>query len=201
MAPSPSATLPSRTADQAAVRQALITAGDLGQPWVQADSPADPEQACPGTRSAVARLAFRATARRDLTLGAGELVNGASVRLATLPDSGAAKVKAAWQTDTEACREHTDATDYYVVLREANPTSVRGADEILHRRVERVYFDRGDDEPAYARHTLVARRGRVVATVTYSFLTSEADPEATDFSDATELLQTQLAKVAKTFAE
>ena len=61
-------------------------------------------------------------------------------------------------------------------------------------------FDRGDDEPAYARHTLVARTGRVVATVTYSFLTSESDPDATDFTEATKLLQTQLAKAAHAFA-
>ena len=45
----------------------------------------------------------------------------------------------------------------------------------------------------------MARRGRVVATVTYRFLATEADSE-TNFSETTELLQTQLAKVAKAFA-
>ena len=119
--------------------------------------------------------------------------------MATLRDTDGSAVRAAWQADTRACREYTDADDYYVVYRVAEPTAVRGADEVLLCRVERVYFDRGDDEPAYARHTLVARTGRVVATVTYSFLTSESDPDATDFSKATGLLQTQLTKAARAF--
>ncbi len=46
----------------------------------------------------------------------------------------------------------------------------------------------------------MARTGRVVATVIYSFLTSESDPDATDFTEATKLLQTQLAKAAHAFA-
>ena len=199
--PSPTATLPTREADATAVRKGLVAAADLGRPWVQSEDPADRDEACPGTRSAVGRLTFRATARRNLTRGADELVNGASFQLATLPDLDATRVRAAWATDTRACRQYTDQDDYYVVGRVAGPTDVRGADEILLGRIERVYFDRGDDEPAYARQTLVARRDRVVATVTYSFLTTEADSEATNFSETTELLQTQLAKVAKAFAE
>ena len=197
----PTPTLPSRDADSATARRALVTAADLGKPWVQSDTPPDSDEACPGSRSAVGRLAFRAAARRDLTRGAGELVNGATFQLATLPGPDAAKVRAAWESDTRACRQHTDADDYYVVYRAAETGTVRGADEVLLRRVERVYFDRGDDEPAYARHTLAARTGRVVVTVTYSFLTSESDPDAGDFSEATELLQTQLTKAAKAFAE
>ncbi len=198
---SPTATLPSRKADSATVRKALVTAADLGKPWVQTDSPPDSDAACPGRRSAVDRLALRAAARRDLTRGAGELVNGATFRLATLPGPDAAKVQAAWESDTRACRQHTDTDDYYVVYRVVDAGPVRGADDVLIRRVERVYFDRGDDEPAYARHTLVARSGRVVVAVTHSFLTSESDPDAGDFSETTELLQTQLTKAAKAFAE
>ena len=199
--PPPTATLPSRDADAATARKALVTGADLGKPWVATDSSSDSDQACPGTRSAVGRLSFRATARRDLTRGAGELVNGARFQLATLAGPDATKVRTAWQTDTRACRQHTDQDDYYVVYETVDPTAVRGADEILFRRVERVYFDRGDDEPAYARHTLVARTGRVVASVTYSFLIDEADPDATDVTKTTELLQTQLAKAAKAFTE
>ena len=198
---SPSATLPSREADSATLHKALVTGSDLGKPWVQADSPPDNDEACPGTRSVVSRLPFRATARRDLTRGPGELVNGASFQLATLPGPDGALVRAAWATDTRACHTYTDTDDYYVVYRTAQPTVVRGADEVLLRRVEQVYFDRGDDEPAYARHTLVVRTGRVIATVTYSFLTSRTDPDASDFSEATELLQTQLTKAARAVAE
>jgi hypothetical protein len=82
----------------------LVTAADLGKPWVQSDRPPDSDEACPGTQSAVARLAFRAAANRDLTRGAGELVNGANFQLASLPSPDAAKVRAAWDADTRACR-------------------------------------------------------------------------------------------------
>jgi hypothetical protein len=191
-----------RGEDRAALQQALVSATDLGPPWVvvKGGPPSGAVEAgCPGKPSAVRRLTPVAEVRRDLTEGSGELINGASFGLATLRDTDGSAVRAAWQADTRACREFTDADDYYVVYRVAEPTAVRGADEVLLCRVERVYFDRGDDEPAYARHTLVARTGRVVATVTYSFLTSESDPDATDFSKATRLLQTQLTKAATTF--
>ena len=36
--------------------------------------------------------------------------------------------------------------------------------------------------------------------MTYSFLTSESDPDATYYTEATKLLQTQLAKAAQAFA-
>jgi hypothetical protein len=207
-APSPSATTPAspRDPDTAGLRKALVTAADLGRPWVAVDTPPDTDEACPGEPSAVSRLPFRATARRDLTRGAGELVNGASFRLTGLAGVDAAEVRAAWAADTSACRQHTDGDDYYVDYRAVEPAEVRGAevrgaDEVLLRRVERVYFDRGDAEPAYARHTLVVRTGRVVATVTYSFLPAGSDPEAEDFGAATALLQTQLGKTAKALAE
>ena len=195
--PTPSTTLPSRSADAAALRRALVGPADLGKPWVPIDSPPDRDEACPGTPSAVSRLAIRADVRRDLTRGAGELVNGASFRLATLPGPDATAVRAAWASDTRACRQYTDPDGFYVVYDAAEPTAVRGADEVLLRRAERVYFDREDDEPAYARHTLVARTGRVVVTVVHSFLTAAGDPDATDFGPATDLLQTQLRKAAK----
>jgi hypothetical protein len=156
---------------------------------------------CPGKPSAVRSLTPVAEVRRDLIKGPGELVNGASFGLATLRDRDASAVRAAWRADTSACREYTDTDGFYVVYRATRPTSVRGADEILFSRTERIFFDRGDAKPAYARHTLVARTGRLVATVTYSFLISERDPDATDFSQAAELLQTQLSKAGKAFAE
>lgn len=196
--PSPSATLPSREADSATLRKALVTSADLGKPWVQAGDPPAAEASCPRTRSA---LGYRATARRDLNRGAGELINGATFWLATLPSTDAARVRAWWKADTQACPAYTDADDYYVVQRATKPAAVPGADEVLFARVERVFFDRGDDEPAYARRTLVARTGRVVATVTYSFLTTAADPDAADLSAATELLQTQLTKAAAALPE
>lgn len=193
---SPPVTSPTpREPDAATLRKALVTATDLGKPWVQVDSPTDTDEACPGQRSAVGRLALRAAARRDLTRGSGELVNGATFQLADLAGVEAAEVRAAWGADTRSCRRYTDGEGFYVEYSAADPTTVGGVDEVLLARVERVYFDRGDDEPAYARHTLVARTGQVVATVTHTFLPAGSDPEADDLGAATKLLQTQLDKV------
>jgi hypothetical protein len=147
----------------------------------------------------VRRLAHLAEVRRDLTKGPGELVNGASFELATLHNTDGSAVRAAWRADTRACHEHTDASDFYVVYHEEGPSSAQSADEILFSRAERIYFDRGDTEPAYARHTLVARTGRVVTTVSYTFLVTDSGVDTRDFSRARELLERQLAKVAMKF--
>jgi len=136
---------------------------------------------------------------RSLTEGPGELINGATFRLATMPDTDGSAVRSAWQADTKACREHTDADDFHVAYSLEGPTSARNADEILFSRAERIYFDRGDTEPAYARHTLVARTGRVVTAVSYTFLIEESDAEASNFTRARKLLDVQLAKVATSF--
>ena len=200
-APSPTATrAPDRRQDRAALQRSLVTAADLGRPWVVVEGgpPAGAlEPACPGKLGAVRKLGWVAEVRRDLTRGRGELVNGASVHLATLRDTDGSAVEAAWQADTRACREHTDASDFFVVYRQEGPSSARNADEILFSRSERIYFDRGDTEPAYARHTLVARTGRVVTSVSYTFLVTGG--ETGNFAEAKKLLELQLAKVTSRF--
>ncbi len=50
-------------------------------------------------------------------------------------------------------------------------------------------------------HAVCGTRWVLVATVTYSFLMSESDPDATDFTAATTLLQTQLDKAASAWPE
>ena len=149
----------------------------------------------------VSSLSWLAGARRDLTEGPEELINGATFRIATLRDSDGSEVRDAWQADTKACRTHTDASDFCVVYRLEGPTSARNADEILFSRAERIYFDRGDAEPAYARHTVVARTGRVVTAVSYTFLIEDSDAEASNFTRARKLLAVQLAKVAANYSE
>jgi hypothetical protein len=203
--PSPTASrAPDRRQDRAALQQALVTADDLGPPWVvvKGGPPAGAvDPACPGKPSAVRKLKSVAEVRRDLTEGPGELVNGASFGLATLRDTDGSAVRAAWRADTAACREHTDASDFFVVFRQEGPTSARNADEILFSRTERIYFDRGDAVPAYARRTLVVRTGRVVTTVSYTFLVTDSGGETGNFSQARKLLERQLAKVATRFPQ
>ena len=127
-------------------------------------------------------------------------MNAATFVLHTLPDSDGSAVRNAWVADTKACREHADPFDFYVVLDESGPAVAKGADEIVFSRVERVYFDDSQGQLAYARQVVVARTGRVITTVRYTFLTDD-DSAADNFRGTQRLLAVQLAKVAKGFAE
>ena len=49
---------PDRRRDQAAVREALVSAADLGSPWVAGDQAGNAAEACPGQRSALEELSF-----------------------------------------------------------------------------------------------------------------------------------------------
>ena len=86
-----------------------------------------------------------------------------------------------------------------MVYSEEGPTAADNADEIVTSRAERIYYDKAHKKLAYARHTVVARSGRVVTYVSYAFLTTKQDPKATDFTRTQRLLDIQLAKVTKDF--
>jgi hypothetical protein len=200
--PSPLPTAPSKTEDTAGLKQAIVTAADLGRPWVQPEKvPAagKASEACPGKPSATEDVATIASLRRDLTEGTGQGVNIGTFRLGTLPTEDAADLRAAYAKDNKTCRTFTYNNQLFVVYSEEGPTTADNADEILMSRAERIYYDKAHKKLAYARHTLVARTGRVVTYLSYAFLTTKADPTAKDFTRAQKLLGTQLTKVAKTF--
>ena len=195
---------PSKADDSAALKKALVTAADLGKPWVKVDKAPNTggksDEECPGHPSTVNKLTSVGSAKRDLTEGNGTGVNIGSFRLGTLPTEDANEVKAAYSQDTTACRTFKDASGLFNVYTVEGPTSAANADEILHSRAERIYYDKAHKKLAYARHTVVARTGRVVTYVSYAFLTTKNDPGAKDFSRASRLLEIQLAKVASTFS-
>src|SRR5215210_3886032 len=200
---SPSPTAPSKAEDAAALKQALVTAADLGKPWVEpkkVPSAGKAAEACPGKPTATEQVDTVASIRRDLTEGKGRGVNIGSFLLVTLPSEDATDLKAAYVKDNAACETFTDANKLFVVYNEEGPASTGSADEIVMSRAERIYYDKAHKKLAYARHTIVARTGRVVTYVSYAFLTTKADPTAKDFTRATKLLDTQLTKVTKTFA-
>jgi hypothetical protein len=200
---SPSPTAPSKAEDAAALKQAIVTAADLGKPWVEpkkVPSAGKAAEACPGKPTATEQVTTVASLRRDLTEGKGQGVNIGTFRLGTLPSEDGADLKAAFAKDNKICKTFTDANKFSVVFSEEGPTSAPNADEILMSRAERIYYDKAHKKLAYARHTIAARTGRVVTYVSYAFLTTKADPTAKDFARATKLLDTQLTKVTKTFA-
>jgi hypothetical protein len=202
--PSPSPTAPSKTEDTAGLTQAIVTAADLGRPWVQPEKvpgTGKASEACPGKPSATEDVATIASLRRDLTEGTGQGVNIGTFRLGTLPTEDAADLRAAYAKDNVTCETFTDASKLFAVYSEEGPTTADDADEILMSRAERIYYDKAHKKLAYARHTLVTRTGRLVTYVSYAFLTTKADPTAKDFTRAQKLLDTQLTKVAKEFAQ
>lgn len=193
---------PARTPaeDSAAVSEALVTAGDLGKPWVRPKTvsrAAKEGEVCPGHLSAIGKVRFTASGSTDLTEGKGAGKNIASYRLQVLPDEDAAAVVAAVQTDQEACGRYQDASGFSVVRTAEGPPTVAGA-EVLAGWAERVSYVR-PARLAYARHYLMARQGRVVTTVSYAFVAGRKDPEAKDFAKASRLLGVQLDKNARVF--
>ena len=185
--PTPSPTAPSKTEDAAALKQAVVTPADLGKPWVEpkkVSSSGKASEACPGKPSAAEKVTRVASVRRDLTEGSGQGVSIGTFQLSTLPTEDAADLRAAYAKDNKTCRTFTYNNQLFVVFSEEGPTTADNADELLMSRAERIYYDKAHKKLAYARHTLVARTGRVVTYVSYAFLTAKADPTAKDFSAA-----------------
>jgi hypothetical protein len=202
--PSPSPTPPSKAEDAAALKKAIVTATDLGKPWVEpkkVPSAGKAAEACPGKPSATKQVATVASVRRDLTEGKGQGVNIGTFRLGTLPTEDATDLRAAYAKDNATCKNFTDANKLFVVYTEEGPTTADNADEIVMSRAERIYYDKAHKKLAYARHTVAARTGRVITYVSYAFLTTKKDPNAKDFTPTQKLLDIQLAKVAEDFPQ
>ena len=202
--PTPSPSAPSKAEDAAALKQVIVTAADLGEPWVEpkkVPSAGKASEACPGKPSAAEDIATVASVRRDLTEGKGQGVNIGTFRLGTLPSEDSADLRAAYAKDNATCKTFTDANKLFVVYSEEGPTAAGNADEIVMSRAERIYYDKAHRKLAYARHTVAARTGRVVTYVSDAFLTTKKDPNAEDFTRTQTLLDIQLARVAEDFPE
>jgi hypothetical protein len=199
--PTPAATARTTAEDAGDVNKALIDAHDLGAPWVKPKSVSrsggKKGEVCPGHVSGLRAVRFTAEASTDLTEGRGAGKNIASYELQLLPNDDIAPLVEALKADQEACAKYTDATGFSVVRTAEGPATVASS-PLVAAWAERVYYVK-PHKLAYARHYLVARQGRVVTTVGYAFLTSKGDPEATDFSAASRLLQVQLDKNARIF--
>lgn len=192
-----------RALDEAELKRGLVTAEDLGAPWIQPKSVAvtgSKREICPGHPSATKKLLTGATAQADFTEGKGTGKNIATYRLSTLAEEDASALKAAYADDHLTCAEYKDAAGLYVVRSEEGPTSVPDADELVASWSERIYYDKSHTKLAYARHYLVARTGQVVTYFSYAFLIDKEDPKAEDFTRASDLLAVQLTKNAKVFS-
>lgn len=184
----------------AELKKALITARDLGEPWVQPKSVATSKgkkgELCPGHVSATTKVPARPAVSANFTEGKGDGRNIASFELSTANDAQSIALRSAYAKDQKACARYVDGSGFHVVRSVEGPVSVTGADEVLGTWAERIYYDKAHKELAYARHYLVLRTGDVVTYVSYAFLTEKGDPTAKDFSSTTKLAGRQLTKNA-----
>jgi hypothetical protein len=189
--------------DAAELKKGLVTARDLGAPWIQPKSvttSGNKGEVCPGHKTATTKVLSGAGAQANFTEGKGAGKNIATFRLATLPGPDSAALKAAYAQDQRVCASYKDAAGFYVVRSEEGPRSVTDADELVASWSERIYHDKSHQKLAYARHYLVARTGQLVTYISYAFLTVKKDPDAKDFTPAADLLGVQLKKNAKVFS-
>jgi hypothetical protein len=204
---SPSASAASTSATPKALtgaelKKGLVTADDLGSPWIQPKSvntAGSKGEVCPGHKSATTKALSKAAAQANFTEGKGTGKNIASFGLSTLPQPDSSALKAAYATDHKVCATYRDATGYYVVRSVEGPKSASNADELVTTWSDRIYYDKAHKRLAYARHYLVARTGRLVSYVSYAFLATKKDPGAKDFTRAAKLLAVQLEKNSETF--
>ena len=200
LAPKPK---PTKAQDAAALKKALVGADDLGKPWVQPKKVSQVKgkkgEICPGRSSATDEVAVTAIARTDLTEGRGAGKNIATFSLSTLAADSGTAIRAAYAKDQRACARYQDGNGLFVVRSAEGPTSVAGT-EVIASWAERIYFDERHKKLAYARHTLVARDGRVATYLSYAFLTARADPDAEDFGRASRLLEIQLTRNTRVFS-
>ena len=198
---SPSAS--SKTPDAAELKKGLVTARDLGAPWIQPKSvttSGSKGEICPGHKSASAKVLSKAGARANFTEGKGAGKNIATFGLSTLPGPDGSALKAAYATDQTVCATYEDTAGLYVVRSPEGPSAVTNADELVASWSERIYYDKSHKKLAYARHYLVTRTDQLVTYVSYAFLTTKKDPGAKDFTRASDLLAVQLTKNTKVFS-
>lgn len=202
--PSPTPTLPTAAADNATAKAALLTAAELGKPWVQPKSvnkvKGGKGELCPGHPNEAKIADPRGEQTRQFTEGKQVGASILSLTIWTYPFGSAQKWRDAVVASNKACSAWKAVEGNYVVLtRMAAPPSIAGADEVLGH-YERVYADAKHRTLQYVRQIVEARFGRVVVYAEYAFLTDKKDPTGSDTAKLAALLTKAVAKAAPKFA-
>lgn len=200
---SPSPTLPPVATDKKLAKQALVTAKDLGKPWLEPKavnrSNTKKGQLCPGHPNAAALNKARAEAKRSMTQGGqrGAAIGSFVVRVYE-PGTEAAW-RAAFAKATAGCRSYTSPEKLFVTLDVvATPPAIDGADDVL-AYIERIYADKTKKQLYYVRHFYEVRTDRVVSTLEYAYIQPKSDPTGKDMTKSASLMEKQVAKTRTTF--
>ncbi len=203
-APSPSPTHADAAADLAAAKKSLVTAGDLGKPWVAVkavNQTGTHGDACPGTPTTDATVKPLAEAGAQFTAGTKP---GAAIGVVSVWTYADGKDVDTYRDTLRkvlaACASYVDGNKLHVVLTPVDSSAISKADETW-RYTERVYYDAKHTKLAYARHYVITRHGRELSSIQRAFITDKADPNAEDFSTTDKMAQVQLSKLASTFSD
>jgi hypothetical protein len=202
--PSPTPTLPPVATDKAAVKKAVVTAADLGKPWVEPKAVNTQKQQekgdlCPGQKSSKVLYKPRASEARRLTEGtkAGAAIGSFAVR--TYGFGFEEKWRAAFEKAARGCKAYRSPEGTYVTTEiVASLPAVDGADEVL-LQIERIYADKTKKTLYYVRHYYEARSDRYVSSFELAYVQPKGDPTGKDTKKSAALLAEQVAKTRKTF--
>ncbi|HEX8002124.1 MAG TPA: hypothetical protein VF519_05465 [Mycobacteriales bacterium] len=201
--PSPTPTLPPVASDEAAVKKVLVTAADLGKPWVvpakvNTTSTAKGEL-CPGKPNEQKRVPSRAFAKVSMTEGTKAGAAIASFEVRAFDPAKLDAYRDAFAAATKACAAYASLEKTYVTTEDVTAPAVAGTDWAV-ARLERVYMDSSRKKLYYVRQTIKAGVGRGVVSLEHAFVQSAADPTGADFTRTAALLEKQVTKAGTTFA-
>lgn len=197
--PTPTPTLPPVATDTAAVKAAIVTAADVGSPWVAQAKVNRTQTAkgelCPGKKNEQSRVAPRATASVKMTEGTKEGAAIASFDVHAYDPAVVEQYKAAFAAASKDCAAYTAIEKTYVTTEDVAPPAVAGTDWVV-ARLERVYADSSRKQLYYVRQTVKAGVGRGVVALEHAFVQPKSDPTGADFTKTAALVTKQVDKLA-----
>jgi hypothetical protein len=200
----PPPTLPPIATDKAGVTAVVVTAADLGAPWVQPKAvnrtKTGKGELCPGKKEDFAREVPRASVSVQMTEGTKAGAAIASFELAAFDPARLDAWRAAFAAAVTDCKAYRAIEKNYVTVETATAPAVAGADEVL-ARLEHVYADAAHKQLSYVRQVLKCRVGRVVVSLEHAFIQPKTDPTGADFTKTAGLAEKQVAKVKTSFAQ
>lgn len=202
--PSPTPTLPPVATDTASVKAAIVTAADIGAPWVVPKTvnktAVKKGELCPGTPNEQTRVPPRATASVRMTEGTKTGAAIASFDVHAFDPEVYGPYRAAFAAATKDCAAYTSLEKLYVTTEDTAAPVVEGADEVL-ARIERIYADSSKKQLHYVRQTLKIRVGRAVVAIEHAFVQPATDPTGGDWTKTVALVTKQVAKTRTAFAQ
>lgn len=197
--PTPTPTLPPVATDTASVKAAIVTAADVGAPWVAQDkvnrTQTKKGELCPGKKNEQSRVAPRATASVKMTEGTKEGAAIASFDVHAFDPAVLEQYQAAFAAATKDCAGYTSLEKTYVTTEDVTAPTIAGTDWAV-ARLERVYADSSKKQLYYVRQTVKAGVGRGVVALEHAFVQSQSDPTGADFTKTAQLVTKQVDKLA-----